>query len=65
MLLPPQSDRESWTCWKTERAIGVKQNVMRLGNFLGGQHVSLECRQRPAGSAWVEEGGACLVAAWP
>lgn len=30
-------------CWKTEGAIGVKQNVVRLGDFLGGQHVSLEC----------------------
>lgn len=43
MLLPPQSYMESWTCWKTEGAIRVKQNVVRLGNFLGGQHVSLEC----------------------
>lgn len=34
---------ESWTCWKTEGAIRVKQNVVRLGNFLGGQHVFLEC----------------------
>ena len=34
---------ESWTCWKTEGAIRVKQNVVRLGNFLGGQYVSLEC----------------------
>ena len=65
---------ESWMCWKTEGAIGVKQNVVRLRNFLRGPaHVPGVWRpktegffrQRPAGSAWVEVGGACLVAAWP